>query len=198
GTLRTVIATADAIQKAANSGASQSATRRAAGVGSSTVFANSQNNQGVFDQVENAARSGRKLSQSTSGPSGTGTLRTVIATADAIQKAANSGASQSATQRAAGVGSATVFANSQNNQGVFDQVENAARSGRKLSQSTSGPSGTGTLRTVTATADAIQKAVNSGASQSATQRAAGVGSATVFANAQNNAGVFDQVEFASR
>lgn len=46
-TLRSEIATADAIQRAVNSGADPRYTRMAAGVGVTTVFANAQNNQAV-------------------------------------------------------------------------------------------------------------------------------------------------------
>lgn len=95
---------------------------------------------------------------------------------------------------------------------LFDQVEFVARqSGRKLQQRGGGGGGGGgggngstgggtpsefrasnTLRSGIATADSIQRATNSGARLRETANAAGVGSTTVFANAQGNQQVSSQ------
>jgi hypothetical protein len=213
-TLRTELATADTIQKSVNAGAQGDSTADAASDGVTTVFANSQNNPGLFDQVENTVRSGKKLLQDNTASAGSKTLRTEIATADVIKQAANSGAKPKITNRAAAVGGNTVFANAQNQEGIFDVVENSARRGKKLLQTGSGGGSTGaggsgtdssstatgataaanTLRTELATADTIQKSVNAGAQGDSTADAASDGVTTVFANSQNNPGLFDQVE----
>lgn len=69
---------------------------------------------------------------------------------------------------------------------ILDQVLFANRGGRKLQQTTGSERASNTLRSQLATADAIQRAVNSGGRQGSTANAAGVGSTTVFANAQGN------------
>jgi hypothetical protein len=86
----------------------------------------------------------RKLLQNGAGGGGAGgasaealpytlsnSLRSELATVDAVQRATNSGAKLRTTDNAAGVGAQTVFANTQGGQGLFDQVENTLRTGGK-------------------------------------------------------------------
>lgn len=58
-------------------------------------------------------------------------LRSELATVDAVHRATNSGAKLRTTDNAAAVGAQTVFADTQGGQGLFDQIENTLRSGGK-------------------------------------------------------------------